>query len=99
MTGYPKNPTTSITARFTDREAAEYNRRTRVTDPTYVATGETWEIEVGNEATVTEQFNYHGTSLGAIRAAKRRWRTRGAAETSVVLRRPGCRPFRFYSED
>lgn len=53
---------------------------------------EAWEIEVGNLAVVTETMTYVGTHLGAVRAAKKRWRERQQSETSLTLSRPGCRP-------
>ena len=57
-------------------------------------TKETWEIEVGNAAVVTETIEYFGTERGAIRAARRRWRARRENEFVLILRRPGCRPLR-----
>lgn len=52
---------------------------------------ETWEIEVGNDAVVTETRDYTGTEFGAVRAASKRWRERAEQETVLFLRRPGCR--------
>ena len=59
---------------------------------------EAWEIEVGNDAKVTETIRYEGTERGAVRAASRRWRSRGERESVLILRRPGCRPFRLLEE-
>lgn len=57
---------------------------------------ETWEIEAGNAAVVTECYSYHGTERGAIRAAAKRWRERTPEESVLILRRPDCRPLRMW---
>lgn len=53
---------------------------------------ESWEIEVGNAARLTETIAYHGTRLGAVRKAHKRWRARAEDEDVLFVCRPGCRP-------
>lgn len=60
---------------------------------------ERWEIEVGNAATVTELVEYLGSPAGAVRTATRRWRERRGGESVLILRRPGCRPYRLFKTE
>lgn len=53
---------------------------------------ELWTIDIGNVAYRCALVLYKGTRLGAVRYAKRLWRSRNSETTHVSLRRPGCSP-------
>jgi hypothetical protein len=50
---------------------------------------ELWAINVGTYAAQRKLVLYRGTKLGALRRARRAWRTSALGE-SVTVGRPGC---------
>lgn len=60
---------------------------------------ETWIIELGNDAQVIRKLVTTGTSLAAVRMAKKELRREWHGEKFVDVFRPGCRVFRRFNKE